>query len=296
MLPPRKLPPFATSRKAGDARTQVDLTGAFVCSLTAGHAPTRRGPAAYGPFLEFSQGERRPPGGGDPLPRWKRLMDLACCVVALPFFCILALGMVIVLGLTSPGPIFYTQERVGFAGRRFKIYKFRTMFMGSDPKAHQAHLESVVTADAPMVKLDAKGDSRLVPCGRMLRATGLDEVPQIINVIRREMSIVGPRPCLPYEFKNFQPWQRERFKAMPGLTGLWQVSGKNRTTFNEMTGLDSRYVRERSFSADLLIILKTVPALLAQVREARRARASRRRQALLALSDQDGSAYSEAAQ
>jgi lipopolysaccharide/colanic/teichoic acid biosynthesis glycosyltransferase len=116
-----------------------------------------------------------------------------------------------------------------------------------------------------MVKMDARGDSRLIPGGWLIRASGLDELPQIINVLRGEMSLIGPRPCVPYEFEKYLPWQRERFNAVPGLTGLWQVSGKNRTTFEEMIRLDIQYSRNVSLWMDLKIILLTVPALLVQI-------------------------------
>jgi lipopolysaccharide/colanic/teichoic acid biosynthesis glycosyltransferase len=123
-----------------------------------------------------------------------------------------------------------------------------------------------------MHKLDARGDTRMVPGGRLIRAAGLDELPQIINVLRGEMSIVGPRPCIPYELGQYSFAQRERFQATPGLTGLWQVSGKNRTTFDEMVRLDIRYSKTRSLPLDLKIIFLTIPALWTQLADARKAR------------------------
>jgi lipopolysaccharide/colanic/teichoic acid biosynthesis glycosyltransferase len=125
-------------------------------------------------------------------------------------------------------------------------------------------------SDAPMVKLDARGDSRIIPFGLLLRSSGLDELPQLINVLRGEMSMVGPRPCLPYECDEYLPWQRERFNTLPGLTGLWQVSGKNQTTFAEMMQLDISYARKKTLWMDLTIILKTIPAILGQVVNARK--------------------------
>ena len=198
-------------------------------------------------------------------PPWKRAMDIAFCLTALPFLALFTLLGAIMMKLTSPGPIFFRQERVGYRGRRFKIYKFRTMKAGADAAAHQAYLKSLINSNAPMAKLDKGGDSRLVPGASLLRASGLDELPQIINVLRGEMSLVGPRPCLAYEYEQYLPWQRERFNTMPGLTGLWQVSGKNRTTFEEMVRLDIRYVRTKSFWLDVKIILLTVPALIVQI-------------------------------
>jgi lipopolysaccharide/colanic/teichoic acid biosynthesis glycosyltransferase len=120
-----------------------------------------------------------------------------------------------------------------------------------------------------MVKLDARGDSRIIPFGLLLRSTGLDELPQLLNVLRGEMSLVGPRPCLAYECDEYLPWQRERFNTLPGLTGLWQVNGKNQTTFAEMMQLDISYTREKTLWLDLAIILKTIPAIMGQVLSAR---------------------------
>jgi lipopolysaccharide/colanic/teichoic acid biosynthesis glycosyltransferase len=116
-------------------------------------------------------------------------------------------------------------------------------------------------SNAPMTKLDTRGDARVIPLGGMLRSTGLDELPQLINVFRGEMSLVGPRPCLPKEYDKHLPWQKERFRTLPGLTGLWQVSGKNRTTFNEMIELDLKYVRTRSLWLDLKILFRTIPVV-----------------------------------
>ena len=147
-------------------------------------------------------------------------------------------------------------------------FKFRTMHVGSDSRTHQQHCDQLIRSNAPMVKMDARGDSRLIPGGRLIRASGLDELPQIINVFRGEMSLVGPRPCTPYEFEQYLPWQRARFNVMPGLTGLWQVSGKNQTTFEEMICLDLDYAERKSFLLDLRIMVRTVPTLLLQLRGA----------------------------
>jgi lipopolysaccharide/colanic/teichoic acid biosynthesis glycosyltransferase len=208
------------------------------------------------------------------MPGWKRAIDLACCLVALPILCLFTGLMAIALRFSSPGPIFFRQERVGYKGRRFMCYKFRTMHSGADTTSHQVYLNSLQRSNAPMVKLDAKGDCRLIAGGWLLRATGLDELPQIINVFRGEMSIVGPRPCLPYEFESYEAWQKGRFNVVPGLTGLWQVSGKNRTTFEQMIRLDIRYTETCSLPLDLRIILMTVPALVIQLADTRRARKS----------------------
>ena len=207
-----------------------------------------------------------------PLPGWKHAIDLAACLVGLPVLGLCALAMYLLTKCFSPGPVFYRQERIGYLGRRFMLYKFRTMKVGADCSIHQDYCKELIHSNAPMVKLDSRGDARLIPLAWALRAAGLDELPQLINVMRGEMSLVGPRPCTPAEFEHYTFSQRRRCDARPGLTGLWQVSGKNRTTFEEMIRLDIRYARECSFWLDLKIIATTVPCLLTQVRETLQAR------------------------
>jgi lipopolysaccharide/colanic/teichoic acid biosynthesis glycosyltransferase len=216
-----------------------------------------------------SAGEKFSVKPSTPLPRGKRIFDIACCIIALPILAVFTLIMTILMRFTSPGPVFFCQERVGYLGRRFKCYKFRTMTVGADTAVHQAHCERLIDSNAPMVKMDARGDSRLIPLGWLVRASGIDELPQLINVLRGEMSLVGPRPCVPYEYEKYQPWQRERFSTLPGLTGLWQVSGKNRTTFEQMIRLDIYYAQNKSLLMDAKIIVSTVPALIMQVVETR---------------------------
>jgi lipopolysaccharide/colanic/teichoic acid biosynthesis glycosyltransferase len=135
--------------------------------------------------------------------------------------------------------------------------------------------------DRPMTKLDAYGDPRLAPFGRFLRASGLDELPQILNVVCGEMSLVGPRPCTPNEFAHYEPWQRERVNGLPGLTGYWQVNGKNKTTFNEMIVMDLFYLKNLSMLLDLKIMLKTCVVIAGQLFESRApAQASRQDKSL----------------
>lgn len=199
-----------------------------------------------------------------PLPSWKRGLDIACCCLALPFLAISTFWVAILMSITAPGPIFFRQERVGYMGRRFRLFKFRTMHVGEET-GHQAHFASLVSSNAPMQKLDAKGDARLIPGGWLIRASGIDELPQIINILRGDMSIVGPRPCIPYEYENYSALQRRRFHCAPGLTGLWQVSGKNRTTFDRMIQLDIQYATQKSLWFDLKILAMTIPAVLGQI-------------------------------
>ncbi len=212
--------------------------------------------------------------GGNVMPAWKRAFDLFVCVLGLPILGLLVLLLTVATWLVCPGPVFFRQERVGFQGRRFRLFKFRTMTVGADTASHQKHFKQLVDSNAPMAKLDGWRDARLIPGGWMLRASGLDELPQFINVLRGEMSLVGPRPCIPGEFARHLTAQRERANAVPGLTGLWQVSGKNRTTFEEMIRLDIDYARRVSPLLDLRIILLTPWALVVQIIDTRQRRSS----------------------
>lgn len=207
--------------------------------------------------------------GQEPVvPLWKRTLDVSCIVVSLPILIPLMALVALAIKIRSAGPIFIRQERMGFMGRRFMCWKFRTMSNGTDTSVHERYARELVRKrNVPMTKKDLTGDPRIIPWGRLLRATGVDELPQLINVFFGEMSLVGPRPCMDYEFEEYEPWQRERCHTLPGLTGLWQVSGKNHTTFSEMMRLDIDYVRNKSLWLDLKILLKTVPTILGQVFE-----------------------------
>lgn len=199
------------------------------------------------------------------IPRWKRVLDCTLIVLSLPLILPLSVVIAFIIRWKSVGPILFQQKRVGHQGQTFMCLKFRTMHCGAETVSHQGHLEQLMNSDAPMIKLDNSGDSRIIGFGKILRASGLDELPQLINVLKGEMSLVGPRPCLPYEAEKYLPWQQERFNAVPGLTGLWQVSGKNRTTFTTMMQLDIEYARTSSLWLDVKIILLTIPALLVQM-------------------------------
>jgi len=198
------------------------------------------------------------------LPRWKRFLDLSMVTLLAPVWLPIMTFVALWVAITSPGPIFYRQLRIGFKGRRFMLIKFRTMKVNAETRVHEAYLEHLIVSDRPMIKLDATGDPRLILGGKFLRATGLDELPQLFNVLKGEMSLVGPRPCTVGEFECFAPEQRVRVNALPGLTGLWQVNGKNRRTFRQMIEMDNFYARNISLSLDLKIILRTPPAILGQ--------------------------------
>ena len=199
------------------------------------------------------------------LPAWKRAVDILgsslLIVILLPVFAIVALWIAIV----SPGPALYKQRRIGNSGRPFTIWKFRTMKASADESVHRQHVEHLIKSGEPMTKLDSLKDPRIIPLGNLFRRLGIDEFPQLINVLRGEMSLVGPRPDVPYSVRYYLPWQTRRLETNPGLTGLWQVSGKNKTTFKDMVRLDIRYTMKRSFLSDLRILVLTIPSILDQI-------------------------------
>ena len=197
----------------------------------------------------------------------KRLLDLAvataCLAVSLP----LLVTVAALVRLTTPGPALFRQARVGQNQRPFVLYKFRTMYAGCDDRAHKEYVRQLLTQDNPsaggeqgLYKLE--NDPRITPVGRFLRRTSIDELPQLLNVIRGDMSLVGPRPALSWEADLIEPAYRQRFRVPPGLTGLWQVSGRNSLTMRQGLELDMEYLRRQSFTFDLWILLKTVPVVL----------------------------------
>lgn len=201
-------------------------------------------------------------------PFWKRFLDLALIGLLLPIWLPLAVVVMLWIKLTTRGTLLYCQERVGQDGNVFTLYKFRSMRENAPTCSHEAHMQNLIQADRPMTKLDDLGDDRLIPGGAFLRSSGLDELPQLLNVIRGEMSVVGPRPCTSREYVLYAQTERVRFDVLPGLTGFWQVNGKNRTTFKEMIELDRFYVENRSPGLDLLILMKTPVAILKELSSA----------------------------
>lgn len=199
------------------------------------------------------------------LPAWKRAFDFLVLLVTSPVWLPVGVCVALAIRTGSRGPVIFRQERVGVRGRRFTCFKFRTMKPNAKHDTHRLHVKDLINSSAPMTKLDSGNDDRLIPGGNWIRAAGLDELPQIINILRGEMSVVGPRPCISYEYDLYEPWQRSRCDAPPGLTGLWQVSGKNRTTFEQMVRLDIDYSRRMSPWLDTWILARTLPAILRQV-------------------------------
>jgi len=197
------------------------------------------------------------------IPPWKRGMDIIGAILSLILCFPLMLLISLLIKIVSPGPIFFKQERAGYAGKTFKIWKFRTMKVNANISNHQCHIIDLIETDQPMKKLD--NDPQIIPAGLILRKTCLDELPQLINILRGDMSFVGPRPDLLYAVEKYETWHHARFNSIPGLTGLWQVSGKNSTTYREMIRLDINYEKHKSFWLDLKILLLTLPAVISQL-------------------------------
>lgn len=191
-------------------------------------------------------------------PRWKRAIDLVGAVVGLTLSAPLLLIAAAAIKLTSPGPAFYTQLREGLGGQRFRIYKLRTMQIGADKV--QSELRQFSSQDGPAFKMP--DDPRTTWVGRWLRATSLDEIPQFLNVLRGEMSLVGPRPLPVHESMQCKPWQRQRLSVAPGMTCIWQVAGRSTVSFDEWMRMDLQYVRRRSFLFDTSLLLSTGPSVL----------------------------------
>jgi exopolysaccharide biosynthesis polyprenyl glycosylphosphotransferase len=188
----------------------------------------------------------------------KRLFDIFASAAALVALAPLLIFVAVLIKLTSTGPIFFKQARVGLHGRPFNIFKFRTMVVNAEEMKEQ--LEESNEQTGPVFKM--KNDPRVTPLGRLLRKHSIDELPQLINVLRGDMSIVGPRPPLPSEVAKYEGWQLRRLSVRPGLTCIWQVSGRNQISFQEWMFLDMRYIDHWSLTEDLSLILRTLPQVL----------------------------------
>ena len=216
------------------------------------HPPSFRAKAPRWPFRRVAED----------LARWLTNVFGAALLLAL-----LALPMLLVallIRLEDRGPALFRQERVGLSGRRFTMLKFRTMSVGVSDSALRELIARELAGEETVVNGSSKidGDQRVTQVGAFLRRTSLDEIPQLINVLRGEMALVGPRPCLRWEAEMFPVEYASRFTVRPGLTGLWQVSGRSTLTTLDMLRLDVRYVRTRTLWTDLVILFRTVPVLL----------------------------------
>ena len=208
----------------------------------------------------------------------KRAIDVLLTVALLLLSTPLMLLIAILIKLDSPGPILFSQERVGarrrsvrgstiWEIRTFRVYKFRSMVHNADQSLHQTYIKAFAagqleTSNGAGPKFKLTGDPRVTRLGRILRKSSLDELPQLINVAKGEMSLVGPRPVPAYEVEQYQAHHRERLVALPGITGIWQVRGRGQATFEEMIRMDIDYVRRRSLWFDFKILLLTIPAVL----------------------------------
>jgi lipopolysaccharide/colanic/teichoic acid biosynthesis glycosyltransferase len=224
------------------------------------------GPADFNLYPDFLQAEEMRKAAR----LIKRAIDIAGSVAALILLSPLLLAIAIAIKLTSKGPILFKQTRVGQYGGRFTFLKFRSMHFQSDAKIHRDYVHRLIagkdeggqgTANGAVYKI--KNDPRITAVGRFLRKTSLDELPQFFNVLKGEMSLVGPRPPIPYEVEAYDIWHRRRFlEVKPGITGLWQVNGRSRVKFEDMVRLDLQYARTWSLGLDLKILLETPRAVL----------------------------------
>jgi exopolysaccharide biosynthesis polyprenyl glycosylphosphotransferase len=189
----------------------------------------------------------------------KRALDFLVALILLTLLSPLLAVVALLIKLTSDGPVFFLQERIGFNKRRFLIYKFRTMIPGAEAMVHQ--LEGLNEMSGPVFKI--KYDPRITPLGQFLRRTSIDELPQLWNVLKGDMSLVGPRPLPVRDYQGFnEDWQRRRFSTRPGITCLWQISGRNSINFDQWMKLDLQYLDEWSLWLDLKILARTIPAVL----------------------------------
>jgi lipopolysaccharide/colanic/teichoic acid biosynthesis glycosyltransferase len=193
-----------------------------------------------------------------PVPRWKRALDLTLVIAALPTLLPIFLVIALAVRLSGPGGVFFLQTRIGHGGKPFGMIKFRSMY--ADAEARRAAL--LAQSDREGICFKSRNDPRITPVGRILRRCSLDELPQLINVLRGEMSLVGPRPALPEEVRAYPQPALERLSVLPGITGLWQVCGRAEIGFEEMVELDLHYARDGRLSLDLHILWRTVSAVM----------------------------------
>ena len=190
----------------------------------------------------------------------KRVFDLVVGTAILILLIPIIPAIAIMIKLDSHGPVFFKQDRVGQHGRVFRFYKFRSMHR--EAEMQKQAIETLNEQEGPVFKI--RSDPRITSVGGFLRKSSLDEIPQIFNVLRGDMSIVGPRPHMPSEVAHYQPWHRQRLEVKPGITCLWQISGRSHISFDDWMSLDIEYIKQRGFFSDLAIVAKTVPAVMAR--------------------------------
>jgi undecaprenyl-phosphate galactose phosphotransferase len=193
---------------------------------------------------------------------YKRVFDVVSTVIGGILLFIPFVVISLLIKLSSKGPIFYTHTRIGKDCKPFQFYKFRTMQVGSDDKLHREFVSEFIQSNGSEGVKKITDDPRVTSVGRFLRKTSLDELPQLLNVLKGDMSLVGPRPCMPYELESYQQWHRRRLSVIPGCTGLWQVAGRSAVDFNDMVILDLFYIDNMSPLFDLKIIARTLPVML----------------------------------
>lgn len=223
----------------------------------------------------------------------KRCLDCSVALIAIVVLAPVFLVTALLIRLTSPGPATFCQERVGFRGRHFVMKKFRSMYINSDERLHQLAYEQFLRGERTTGKVDgtlvadgsapadgegdetpsaqpaaqskrAPRDPRITPLGHVLRQTSIDELPQFFNVLRGDMSLVGPRPPIPYEVSLYDSWHLQRLDTLPGITGIWQVHGRSRVSFEEMVQMDLEYIQKQSFWFDIKLLCRTIPAVLSR--------------------------------
>ncbi len=194
---------------------------------------------------------------------YKRVFDVGVTIIGLFVLAVPMAVIALLIKLTSKGPVFYNHTRIGKDCKPFEFYKFRTMYADNDDTTHREFVADLITAKNPDDQVKKiKNDPRVTSVGKFLRRTSLDELPQLFNVLKGEMSLVGPRPCMPYELEQYQEWHRRRLSVIPGCTGLWQVAGRSAVDFNDMVILDLFYIDNMSPLFDLSIIFRTLPVML----------------------------------
>lgn len=197
----------------------------------------------------------------------KRALDVSLTLAALVVLAPVLVVLAVLIRRDSDGPVIFRQTRIGRFGKPFTCYKFRTMYVNADEQAHRAYIEAysrgeVAAASNPAAPFKIERDPRITPLGHFLRRSSLDELPQLLNVIKGDMSLVGPRPDVAYSVALYKDWHKLRLATQPGLTGLWQVKGRGRVSYDEGMRLDCEYVENQCLRLDVAILLQTVPAVL----------------------------------